>query len=530
MKVFVINGSPKGGRSNSYRLTTAFLEGLEAEQVRECAVSRMEICPCLGCFSCWNKTPGMCCIRDDMTSVIGNILWADVIIWSFPLYYFSIPGGLKNLIDRQLPMSLPFMDSGAASGGHPSRFDLGGKRHVVISTCGFYTARGNYDGVTAIFDHICGRENYTPIFCGQGELFRVPEVKARTEEYLSAVKQAGREFVRGGISPKTRKKLEEDLFPRQVFESWADASWGIAPTGEASDETLVFTRQMAALYDPGAYQGKDLVLEMFYTDADKRYQILLTRQGSEVLDQDLRTFTTCIETPFSVWKAIASGEISGQDALMQGKYRVKGDFDLMLHWDDYFGGPKEKTKVSGSSGETSTNMNLLLLPWIVFWVAAAINGFYGAVISIAVCAGVPLVFYRCRKTVYDLLSGLLVTACALALLLGCGGRIVVPVSYLSFGIMWTVSCFLKIPLTAHYSMNDYNGEEALENPLFMKTNRILTLCWGVLYLLTPIWTCFIMGTAVGAWVGAINSVLPALMGLFTAWFQKWYPAKIARGS
>ena len=96
--------------------------------------------------------------------------------------------------------------------------------------------------------------------------------------------------------------------------------------------------------------------------------------------------------------------------------------------------------------------------------------------------------------------------------------------------MWTVSCFLKIPLTAHYSMNDYNGEEALENPLFMKTNRILTLCWGVLYLLTPIWTYFIMGTAVGAWVGAINSVLPALMGLFTAWFQKWYPAKIARGS
>lgn len=39
----------------------------------------------------------------------------------------------------------------------------------------------------------------------------------------------------------------------------------------------------------------------------------------------------------------------------------------------------------------------------------------------------------------------------------------------------------------------------------------------------------ILGTAFGSWVGAINSVLPALMGVFTAWFQKWYPAKAARG-
>ena len=27
----------------------------------------------------------------------------------------------------------------------------------------------------------------------------------------------------------------------------------------------------------------------------------------------------------------------------------------------------------------------------------------------------------------------------------------------------------------------------------------------------------------------INSIVPIGMGLFTAWFQKWYPAKVARG-
>lgn len=184
MNILVINGSPKGGRSNTLQLTKAFLEGLRQEnydtQVRELTVGSMEIKPCLGCFACWSKTPGKCCIRDDMADVIGGMLWADVILWSFPLYYFSVPGPLKNLMDRQLPMAQPFMVSDAESGGHPARFDMTGKRHVVISTCGFYTAKGNYDGVNAIFDHLCGKGNYTAIYCGQGELFRVPELKERT--------------------------------------------------------------------------------------------------------------------------------------------------------------------------------------------------------------------------------------------------------------------------------------------------------------------------------------------------------------
>lgn len=95
--------------------------------------------------------------------------------------------------------------------------------------------------------------------------------------------------------------------------------------------------------------------------------------------------------------------------------------------------------------------------------------------------------------------------------------------------MWSVSCLGKIPLTAHYSMNDYGGDRALQNPLFVKTNRILTLLWGILYLLTPVWTYILMGTEISGFTGAVNSVLPALMGIFTVWFQRWYPAKVAGG-
>ena len=112
MRILVINGSPKGEKSNTWFLTSAFLNGLRqgsGELDTEILTLRnLQIKPCLGCFSCWNKTPGKCCIRDDMDSVLKKYLWADLIIWSFPLYYFSVPGSLKTLIDRQLPMVLPF--------------------------------------------------------------------------------------------------------------------------------------------------------------------------------------------------------------------------------------------------------------------------------------------------------------------------------------------------------------------------------------------------------------------------------------
>ncbi len=548
MNVLVINGSPKGTKSNTYRLTTAFLEGLgeqnEDMQIREVMTSRLEIKPCLGCFSCWNRTPGQCCIHDGMERVIADMLWADITVWSFPLYYYTVPGPLKNLIDRQLPMVLPFMEETegqVGNGGHPDRYDMSKKKTVVISTCGFYTAKGNYDGVRSLFDHECGPGSYTELFCGQGELFRVPELSARTNEYLSHVKRAGREYASGGISGETRARLDELLLPRETFEACADASWGIerdaalpdknGPAAPKESDTLIFTRQMAALYQKESYPGRDLVLEMRYTDVEETYQILLGKDGSRVYTGEPLTATTKIETPVTVWRSIAAGEIRGEEAMMQGLYRVTGDFSFMLNWDVYFGGARSETAQTKTAANAKpTNMNIMLFPWIVLWVAAAIDRRWGCLLSIGVCGLVPLIYYRNQKTVYDVLSGTLVAGFSAAMLAGASERWMLPLSYLTFGAMWLASCPGKrVPLTAHYSMNDYGGEKALQNALFLKTNRILTALWGVLYLLTSVLTWFLIRTAAASYVGLINSVMPIVMGIFTAWFQKWYPAGVAAG-
>ena len=113
MKVLLLNGSPKGPASNSIQLANAFLQGAREKQELEIQtydIYAMDLRDCRGCFACWNKTPGQCVIHDDMTKILKGILEADWIVYSFPLYYYSLPSRLKLVFDRQLPFRLPFMD------------------------------------------------------------------------------------------------------------------------------------------------------------------------------------------------------------------------------------------------------------------------------------------------------------------------------------------------------------------------------------------------------------------------------------
>ena len=526
MNVLVINGSPKTENSNSMKLTRSFLNGAgyDAEIMH---VYQLEIKPCLGCYACWKKTPGQCVIKDDMAKILDKIIAADVIIWSFPLYYFSLPGALKNLIDRQLPLNLPFMSDRNAGGSHPPRYDLSRKRYVLISTCGFWKSEGNYDGVTTMFDHIYGEGNYSKIFCGQGELFRVPELKARTDAYLDIVLRAGAEFSKGEIAPDTQKKLSEPLYAREVFERMADASWHV-PDDETqpTDNSFNFITQMAALYRP---DGKERVLEFHFTDVDKTYQLLLTPRGSSVIKDNFKPYTTRIETPYKLWQSIARGEISGPDALFQKKYRVLGDFELMLHWGELFGGASSSLLKNAHEKDLKTNMSVLLAPWIVTWIALAINPTIGGVLGIITAAIVPLLWLAFKPTIFERISVLAIAGLCIFAIFGVDMHIVVPLSYGMFGLIWFITLFCSVPLTAHYSQNNYGGSKALENPLFIRTNRILTACWGILYLLAPFWTYVLMTTTAAPFVGLINSVAPAVMGGFTIWFQKWYPATWAKG-
>lgn len=214
-------------------------------------------------------------------------------------------------------------------------------------------------------------------------------------------------------------------------------------------------------------------------------------------------------------------------------YKVTGDFSLMIRWDRYFcrnGGQYKKYENNSkvlTSGYKKPLMITMLIPWITFWIAVSINASVGAVITLAVCACIPVIMARKELTVYDRISLGAITLLSVLALQKNTQTISIVAGYAAFGLMWLVSCFTKEPVCAAYVKYNYNGEDALNNPIFMKTNYILAACWGILYISTAAWSWFLLKSDMLVLMQILNNAATAAMGIFTVWFEKWYPPHVA---
>ncbi|AEY67085.1 flavodoxin family protein [Clostridium sp. BNL1100] len=233
VNILVINGSPKGINSNTLKITNAFLDGIKVKyqefaKIETVIVSTSNINHCKGCFCCWTSTPGSCIINDDMTQILSQIINANIIVWSFPLYYYGMPSKVKALLDRNLPLLLPYItnrDDGGSN--HPFRYKGNHAEIVLISTCGFYSTINNYEALIKQFDILYGI-NYTKIICPEGELFSQKQLSKRINEYLLSVKQAGEEYAFNRcFSDETEQKLNTLLCSPKTFVKFADNSWNI---------------------------------------------------------------------------------------------------------------------------------------------------------------------------------------------------------------------------------------------------------------------------------------------------------------
>ena len=173
-------------------------------------------------------------------------------------------------------------------------------------------------------------------------------------------------------------------------------------------------------------------------------------------------------------------------------------------------------------------MQNMLLAWIALWVAVSVEPRIGALITLGVCSFLPLVTERYELCRYDRLSFALVAGLAIYAAVTGNGLQAVCAGYLAFGCLWLGSCFTKEPLCAAYVKYRY-GKDALQNPIFMRTNYILAAAWGVVYIVIAAVSYYLSGKVPALVLSIVVQAMPILMGLFTAWFQNWYPARVAAG-
>lgn len=102
-KVLIISTSPRKG-GNSETLADEFARGAKeaGNIVEKVSLYDKTIGFCKGCLACLKL--GHCVIQDDAVEIASKMHEADVLVFATPVYYYSVSGQLKTMLDRANPL------------------------------------------------------------------------------------------------------------------------------------------------------------------------------------------------------------------------------------------------------------------------------------------------------------------------------------------------------------------------------------------------------------------------------------------
>jgi len=98
--IVVITGSPRK-EGNSFAMTDAFIKAAERKghSITRFDAALKNIGGCRACETCY-KTGKACSFDDDFNEIAPIIMKADAIVFTMPVYWYSIPAQIKCVIDK----------------------------------------------------------------------------------------------------------------------------------------------------------------------------------------------------------------------------------------------------------------------------------------------------------------------------------------------------------------------------------------------------------------------------------------------
>ena len=101
--VLIVSSSPRKN-GNSETLADAFAKGAReaGHSVETVRLREKQLGFCKGCLAC--SKLGRCVIQDDAVGIAAKMHDADVLVFATPVYYYSVCGQLKTMLDRANPL------------------------------------------------------------------------------------------------------------------------------------------------------------------------------------------------------------------------------------------------------------------------------------------------------------------------------------------------------------------------------------------------------------------------------------------
>jgi putative sterol carrier protein len=349
MKVIAINSSPRPNKQSMTEMMLGHLvEGMTeaGASVETINLREKKINSCIGCLTCWTKTPGKCVHQDDMSNEIyPKWLEADLSIYATPLYYHTMNGAMSTLRERTIPAAQPFFEKGEDGlTYHPLRHKLPGS--VWLSVCGFpelseFDALSEFLNRTKHKDVSIIAEIYRP----SASMMAANFLKDITEDIIDATKKAGNEIVESlTVSKETMDRISQPLISPDKFAQVGNDFWnscineGVTPRVFQKKKMVPRPSSIETfmLFFPAGINKESMgdrtaVLQFLFEKEDKDACYFTIKSDKISSDKGISKnpdITIC--TSFELWLDIMTKKVDGQQMFIDQKYTVEGDLDLMI--------------------------------------------------------------------------------------------------------------------------------------------------------------------------------------------------------
>lgn len=121
-KIVVLTGSPRKN-GNSFAMTQAFVEAAKARghEVTRFDTAMMNVGGCHACETCF-KTGKACSFDDDFNLMAPAIQEADAVVFSMPVYWYTMPAQIKAVLDKMFSFMV-------------AEKPIGGKESALLACC-----------------------------------------------------------------------------------------------------------------------------------------------------------------------------------------------------------------------------------------------------------------------------------------------------------------------------------------------------------------------------------------------------------
>jgi hypothetical protein len=116
-------------------------------------LNHLNVKDCIGCWTCWWKTPGRC-LYDDLNGFYHDYITADKAIYFSRIHKGFISGRMKTLLDRMIPLYLPYTTYETGESMHVPRYE----KYPDIEF--YYEGKFDTPGARKIFEDYIGRVFY----------------------------------------------------------------------------------------------------------------------------------------------------------------------------------------------------------------------------------------------------------------------------------------------------------------------------------------------------------------------------------